>query len=693
MRRNLDAPRARARLRALPAATAALLATAACGGIERLDQVVPRERKVLLIGIDGLDYELCEGLIKAGQLKTLDELRRRGILVPLAGEQATLDPFSVGLDPAESWTTLATGVPPTPVGTSRAFHGVRDLTVPLAQSYERAPVTSAHRQAPVFWQVLSAAGVKSAIVHWPVTWPAEPLDGYLVSDRFFLEKFGLGWFGPAGRVDLPAFPRGAPGASEHLTWPPELAEPHAGTLAAALNGSLPPIFDAVRRMQAATADPPTLQRLKQYEQAIKSDFATKTSLAALLKADPGIRFAACLLDSFDVACHLFWMNAHPMPWTRHADPGIRALVPPRDSDRKLCADLIKMTAILLDAMVRELRDAMGPDTTVLLLTDHGVMPEIEAGSGRYDGLINRDFDLNRLFERIGLLARAPDGSIDWKRTTCFDRTPWATSFIRHVSINFEGEWPQGWVPRPSPQARVAKWREVQARLESIRTDQSFKDASGQPRSSLLWDMNMGEDDTHFTLYPSFPSETRVTLAEGVTVGVNELFPLRHVYAKHTRLDGKLGMLLLSHPGEQGDAYGRRGVPMGKGGGRSQHVAPLVLALFGVPLPELADDAADRAAGRAPARHETVAGADFLYWMLDVREAQEMAIRPRLRSWEESLGFFDPARPLGAARARQRAFVESLRYTFDSPASARDARDEDPDGGETGSPPGDFDDGR
>ncbi len=635
---NLAAPRLLARIFAL---LVVVVACASCSD-HGVQSITPRHRKVLLLGVDGFDFDVMKPLFDSGQLKKLAELRQHGILVPLLGEQATLDPYSVGLDPAESWTTIATGFPPTKVGEIVRGHGVRDLTVPIEDSYERAPVTTAHRQVPTFWDVLSAVGVKCAVSNWPVTWPAEPLNGYLVSDRFFLEKFGLGPFGPLGRVDLPTIPEAFTKGGEHLTWPPELAATHAGELAAALNGNLPPVFSAIKKLQAGTSDAPTLRNLKQLEQALRSDFAAKQSLQTLLRNDPSIEFAACCLDSFDVASHLFWMNIDPDDWLRHKDAGMRAKVA---ADYKQFANVIPMAAIALDAMVRDLCDAMGPDTTVILVTDHSLMPDSE--------LANRDFNMNRLFEELGLLARLPDGSIDWAHTTCFDRTVWQTSFIRHVSINFAGEWPQGCVPKATPQERAVRWREIHEKLGSIQIDLKWDDRRGGVRSSLFWDMKMGEEDSHFIIFSTLPSETQVTLPRG-TVGINTLFPLRYTYAKHTSAREKSGMLLLAYPGADGEVQGKRGIPMGKGGGRSYQVAPLVLGLFGVPLSD--------------AKAETTPAGDFLYWMLDVREAQTMALMPRIPSYEALLGFDDGTRPLGAHRARMRERVKELRYSFDSPAS-------------------------
>ena len=77
----------------------------------------------------------------------------------------------------------------------------------------------------------------------------------------------------------------------------------------------------------------------------------------------------------------------------------------------------------------------------------------------------------------------------------------------------------------------------------------------------------------FIIFSTLPAETQVTFPDGKVLGLNTLFPLRYTYAKHTRASEKLGMLLLSYPGEQGDAYGKRGVP----------ILPEALAIHGVPL--------------------------------------------------------------------------------------------------------------
>jgi hypothetical protein len=596
----------------------------------------PAGRKVLLLAIDGLDYDVLKPVLP--QVPKLVDLRKHGLLVPLYGERASMDPYSIGLDPAESWTTLATGFSPTRSTDSGGAHGVRNLTVPCKGRYEELPVTSQHRRSMNFWDVLGAAGVKSAICGWWSTWPAEPVNGYLVSDRWFLEKFGLSAFGPAGRVDLPSMPEDYRHGAQHLTWPEALGDELAAALKPKVTQPGGDIFKALAGLQA-TATGETLRSLRQVEQSMRTDFAVKDALVALLKKDPEIRFATCYLDSLDVASHLFWMHVAPQNWIQNMDPTIRAKLPKNFQQYQ---NVLPMVAITMDRLVKELCEAMGPDALVMIVSDHAVQEDPEAG--------NRDFSLNPLLEKLDLLARAPDGSIDWKKTKCFDHTGWPRNIIRYVAMNFEGEWPHGFVPAGSPLERTLRWSEVQDSLMKVKISRNYQDASGMVKNDFILSCRMGDNDSIFVIFQLLPGDTNVILPSGVSFPLGEIFPLLPSSGRHA----EPGSLLLSYPGELGERQAKRGLPMGKSGAFSRHVAPLVLALFGIPASERDD--------------ESGPNADYLYWLLDLEEAQRISVMPHLSSYEEAVGFADPARPLGKRRAELHAMLEGMGYDFESSRS-------------------------
>jgi len=68
------------------------------------------------------------------------------------------------------WTSIATGV-------SRQRHGILDFNAP------GRIVMSLDRRVPALWTLASAAGLRSAVIGWWATYPAEAIDGVMVSER------------------------------------------------------------------------------------------------------------------------------------------------------------------------------------------------------------------------------------------------------------------------------------------------------------------------------------------------------------------------------------------------------------------------------------------------------------------------------------------------------------------------------
>jgi hypothetical protein len=165
--------------------------------------VVPTGLRVRVLGVDGLDRRMVEPLRGRGELPRLDALLRSGAHARLASEPEQV--------PAIVWTTIATGRGPEVHGIQSA--GARRLAgmrTPVAlgetSRFERAvgaaadvlrltrtqPATSVLRGAKTFWNVASEKGLRVGVVNWWATWPADPVNGYTVTDRalFKLEKGG-----------------------------------------------------------------------------------------------------------------------------------------------------------------------------------------------------------------------------------------------------------------------------------------------------------------------------------------------------------------------------------------------------------------------------------------------------------------------------------------------------------------------
>lgn len=72
---------------------------------------------------------------------------------------------------APSWTSLYTGLPVDAHGV-RSVWGLQSEDTPFAQV------------PPCTWDYLNAAGAKCGVIGMPATWPARPLDGWMVSGPF-----------------------------------------------------------------------------------------------------------------------------------------------------------------------------------------------------------------------------------------------------------------------------------------------------------------------------------------------------------------------------------------------------------------------------------------------------------------------------------------------------------------------------
>lgn len=126
-------------------------------------------KKALIIGIDGVPYELLQGLIEKGCMEGLKKIIDSGYR--LHRMHASLPDIS-----SVSWTSFMTGANP-------AEHGIFGFTELALNTYELYFPNSRDIKAPLFWQSLREQKriKRSIILNIPNTYPAFPVDGLLVS--------------------------------------------------------------------------------------------------------------------------------------------------------------------------------------------------------------------------------------------------------------------------------------------------------------------------------------------------------------------------------------------------------------------------------------------------------------------------------------------------------------------------------
>ena len=139
---------------------AALLLAGGCGSVE------PTARRLLLVGIDGAEWSVIEPLLEDGRMPTLERLIDTGASCGLRSLEPKQKSPTV-------WTSIATGKLP-------AKHGVGGYLHPASGKL----ITSNVREARTVWDILGQEGHTVTVVGWLVTWPAEAVSGYLVTDYF-----------------------------------------------------------------------------------------------------------------------------------------------------------------------------------------------------------------------------------------------------------------------------------------------------------------------------------------------------------------------------------------------------------------------------------------------------------------------------------------------------------------------------
>lgn len=145
-------------------------------------------RRVLLVGWDGADWEILEPLVRKRMMPNLARLMAEGTWGGLASIMPLLSPLI--------WTTMATGAGPDE-------HGILDFVEVDPGSGAKVPITGRQRRVPALWNIASAAGLSVNVSGWWASWPAEPVNGVLISDRLFFLLSDTVAEGPPGTVVFP----------------------------------------------------------------------------------------------------------------------------------------------------------------------------------------------------------------------------------------------------------------------------------------------------------------------------------------------------------------------------------------------------------------------------------------------------------------------------------------------------------
>jgi len=125
-----------------------------------------KDKKVLVIGLDGATFDLLEPWVEQGKLPTLAGLMKKGARGNL---MSTLQSNS-----AQAWSSFVTGI-------NAGRHGIYDFIRPIPKSYEVQFTNAGLREGTSLWKTISDHDMRVGVVNVPMTYPPEAVNGFMIA--------------------------------------------------------------------------------------------------------------------------------------------------------------------------------------------------------------------------------------------------------------------------------------------------------------------------------------------------------------------------------------------------------------------------------------------------------------------------------------------------------------------------------
>lgn len=426
-----------------------------------------RAPKVLLVGVDGADWNLMSPLLARGELPNMQSLIQAGVHGPLRSFNPLLSPVI--------WTTIATGKGPDQ-------HGVLDFTMPDPKTGDPIIVTSAVRRSKAFWNILSEKGLKVCVVGWWASWPAEVVNGANVSDRMSYHAF----------IHTPE-------AEAGLVYPSDMLSELV-----ALKGSTNdiPYATAQEFMKVSSAEYASGAELnfKNPVSHFRHIYQTMADYAAITKyllrqVRPDV--LAVYFEGVDTAGHMYMRYAPPTyPYTT-------------EEERQAFGATVDAFYRYQDRLLGELLALTDEKTTVLVVSDHGFLTgrqrPIEQNTEVSYATAARWHRIDGVFIAKGPSIRkradAKASPLTCPNASVFDITPTLLAVLGlPAGTDMEGRVPQDVlepdfaVPAPIPSYEDDAWR--QSRVAAATTTEGVDEAMKERLRSLGY---IGENESEATL--------------------------------------------------------------------------------------------------------------------------------------------------------------------------------------------------
>lgn len=455
-----------------------------------------------MIGLDGATFDLIGPMMEEHKLPNLQKIASSGIHSKL---RSTILPLS-----PTAWTSFSTG-------TNAGKHGIYDFSKRMEGSYDYRPTTSLDHKSPSIWDIIGSLGGRSIVVNVPLTYPAQPINGVMIS----------GFPTPSG-VDDFIYPR-----------------------------DLLPMLESVLGRKVDVRRPLVLYH-KGHEREITDKLIDitrhQTELTKCLLHNLNWNLTVSVFDATDLLGHYFWAyldRNHPKYDRRLAEP---------------VRNMVEEIHIELDKAIGQLIEFAGKDSLVFVISDHGFGPvyygvyinnwllaqkymyfknntRVRAKYWAYRRGLNT-YNLLQIAKKLGLVKSIESAyskrskaltllkltalsmdDIDWARTKVY-----SAGNFGQLYVNLKSREPNGIVPREEAEGLVDQLMIELGKLNDPETGQRMFD--NIYKSSDIFNGSTDSPDIVF-----FDHEMKYSAHRMFELGSNKLITLHPIYSGNHKMDG------------------------------------------------------------------------------------------------------------------------------------------------------------
>ncbi len=274
-----------------------------------------RPTKVIVVGVDAADWGVMRHLLDQGRLPNFTRLISKGA----TGRSETFIPLQKS---PILWTSIATSKLPDE-------HGIGGF-VKSTETGQMVPYTGNVRRVKAIWDILGDHGMTVGVVGWMVTWPAQKVNGYLVSDyiQYETEK----------KIKL-----------EHQTYPEDFFEEidHLRLVKADMTD------DRIAHLYPVDRTDEELGVEPWRRDYVKMIFATDETFRRVARYvhEKGVDFLAVYFNGVDSMCHNLWDQSKNENHPLH--------------------DVIDNYYVWIDEVLGQFMDMVDDETLLVVCSDHG----------------------------------------------------------------------------------------------------------------------------------------------------------------------------------------------------------------------------------------------------------------------------------------------------------------------------------